>query len=924
MSSDDKISILKRAIERERKARKAAESILEKKSMELYLANTKLSTINANLEKELSKRVIELYELAKFPNQNPNPVLRVDASSEIIFSNESAQIIVDEYETNKDFNTSLQAVINQSAKEQKVSYFSQIIDEKHFEFTITPLSNEDYVNIYCTDETRKIEAEQILIESEEKYRRLVELAADIIYQTDVNGVFTYVNPIALKICGYTEAELVGKNFEELIPEEYRISTIATYQNHFKNNIENTYHEYPILTKNEGIVWLGQNVRPIRENNRIIGFIAFARDITERKIIQVQLQKSEEKYRGIIENLEMGLLEVNSYDEITKAHPQFCQMTGYSETELLGRNAITTFLTEEDRKIMVSESNSRSQGIASVYEVKMIRKDGSSLWVVISGAPLYDEENNIIGSIGIHWDITKRKKMEDELNIAKEEAEQALKYRQIFMANMSHEIRTPINGIMGMTELLKTDPLTEKQQRYANAITTSSKNLNVIINDILDISKIDAGKLELDFHTIDLKAILQECCNMQKYKAEEKGIACTYTIGEGIHLFPISDSTRISQIINNLLSNAVKFTHKGAVTISVDLVSDSADHQDLLFQVKDTGIGIAEDKVETIFQNFTQEEQGTTRQYGGTGLGLAITKQILSLFQSDIKLKSKKGKGSVFSFKIRLKKGEKSDIITHEENEESFDSLADKEILLVEDNAINQLMAKTLLEQKGMVVTTANNGKEAVFRMEAKTYDAVLMDMQMPVMDGFEATKIIRETISKTTPIIALTANAIRGEQEKCLSAGMNAYVSKPFAPKNLYLTLKNVMGISHSTIMSEEKTSSQASETEILYSLEKLEEISGGDQTFIDKMIDMFVSQTPMELSNIKNHLTNKDFVEMGKVAHKIKPSIDILCIPPMHNDIRMIENFERNEGSLTSDEIEAILKKIETAIVQLRDRKSQ
>jgi len=318
-------------------------------------------------------------------------------------------------------------------------------------------------------------------------------------------------------------------------------------------------------------------------------------------------------------------------------------------------------------------------------------------------------------------------------------------------------------------------------------------LNVIINDILDISKMEAGKLELDFQPVDLEEIISNCCSLQKIQANEKGIICNYIIDNKIHKYPIIDPVRLSQILINLLSNGIKFTEIGSVIVELKLISNHSKNQRVEFCVSDTGIGIAKDKLDTIFNSFIQEEQGVNRKYGGTGLGLTITKEIISLFNSEIKVISKKGKGSSFLFELLLEKGKQEDCTSLIGSEHEFDSLKNKTILLVEDNMINQLMAKTLLEKKGMIVSTADNGQEAIDALEKSSYSAVLMDLQMPLVDGIEATMIIRDKISQTIPIIALTANAIEGEKEKCFNAGMNDFIAKPFEPDTLYSKLEFII-----------------------------------------------------------------------------------------------------------------------------------
>jgi signal transduction histidine kinase/ActR/RegA family two-component response regulator len=411
---------------------------------------------------------------------------------------------------------------------------------------------------------------------------------------------------------------------------------------------------------------------------------------------------------------------------------------------------------------------------------------------IKRSPLYDKRNHIIGRFIVLRDITNLEKIIKELEEAKYKAEEANKAKSEFLATISHEIRTPINGIIGMTELLKSAILSEEEKENLKVLEHLAESLLNIISDILDFSKIEAGRMVLQQRNIDIRELIADIVKSFSYTEKRQQVRLNCYIDEHVPNIIYTDPARLKQILVNLLSNAFKFTEKGEIEIHIENIKEQDHEVLLLFSVTDTGIGIAKDKLKTLFQSFHQVDSTSKRKYGGTGLGLAIVKKIVELMGGKIGVESEEGSGSKFSFEIGLKKSSKRTIKEELSTKTYSDEDMKLHILIVEDSKVNQLLIKKILTKKEWIAETANNGREALEKLEKENYDLILMDIQMPVMDGYETSKIIREKekhTQKHIPIIALTANATEEDKRKSIEAGMDEYLTKPIKSENLYLNI---------------------------------------------------------------------------------------------------------------------------------------
>ena len=552
-----------------------------------------------------------------------------------------------------------------------------------------------------------------------------------------------------------------------------------------------------------------------------------------------------------------------------------------------------------------------------------RKTNEKISVYMSAFVIRDNiTQKAIGLGSVSMDISEREKIKNELIVAKEEAEKLSGFKDQFLANMSHEIRTPLSGIIGFTKILLRGNITKKQKEQLTTIKVSSDILLVVINDILDLAKIEAGKMILEETELNVRHLTNSILSTFELRLQEKEQTLHTHFDESIPECVLGDPVRINQILLNLVGNAIKFTNKGgSINVSVNLLKQDDDTVIIEFIISDTGIGILEDKLENIFDPFIQSNSNTSRIYGGSGLGLNIVKQLLDLMKGSITVKSQIHVGSTFTLNIPLKQTKKIELEINREicNDNKSELLAklkglkDIKVLIVDDMVINQLLVKTIIEDIGFETEIAKNGKIAVNLLEKNNYDLILMDLQMPEMNGWEATKHIRNKMKlpkSATPIIALTADITEKNIIKCQEIGMDAYVCKPINETDLLQKVTQLI------IKKRKSTNSKTRNRMKLSNTDSLKRALHHKPKLIEEMLQLILKETPIAIQQINKFVIAADWSSLQSKIHYIKPTLDLIGLP---KDIILtaskIETYAEEEENL--DLIPNQLVKLEKALSQ-------
>ena len=606
------------------------------------------------------------------------------------------------------------------------------------------------------------------------------------------------------------------------------------------------------------------------------------------------------FKAVVEDGSDIIFIVDYSGLILYHNPSVNETLGYRANSLVGRNFFDFILPSSLPVFKKAYQSSTRRKFNESVEFQFLCKDKSYKYLEFNSINLFQKEK-IKGLILDCRDIAQRKKDAEELL-------RAQKAKELFLANISHEIRTPINGIAGMASLLSQSPNIDEQATYLHAIQSAADNLKVIINDILDLASIESGKLKLEEIGFNLNDLLHSLVNTFSFQASEKNIELHYQLDVNANQIFIGDPVRLNQILLNLISNALKFTHTGSISISCHVKKKETKKYLLTFEVRDSGIGIPKDKLATIFESFSQADPSVTRKYGGTGLGLTIVKQLVELQHGSIQVESEEGTGSTFSFTIPYQLGSRDNIKGHLTKGSPLlkKSLKDFSVLLVEDNDINRLYASSILKIWDCKIDIAENGFVAVEKIKSEDYDIVLMDIQMPVMDGFEATKAIRASAppKNQLPIIALTANATRKDIEQCLASGMNDCIPKPFTPEDLYNKL-----VRYKSGANKHRPKPNSVPVKKIVDLAYLRNISNNNQKFIDDMIIAFQESIPKSIQEIKVNAQAGEWALLARAIHKVKPSLTLIGLQSCREKALVLEDLAKQQKDI--DKIPSLANKL-------------
>jgi PAS domain S-box-containing protein len=731
----------------------------------------------------------------------------------------------------------------------------------------------EYNNLLLIQKNIEIEESREKLLSEYS-RSLIEASLDPLVTISTEGKIMDMNVAMMNITDKNRRQLIGTDFKEYFTDPAKAHEV--YQEVFAKGY---VVDYPLTMKDGKLTHVLFNGSVYKnEQGNVLGAVVVARDVTQQKLLGNTLTEYKHFFNQSTDFA--CIANIEGYYEVV--NDSFERVLGYSDAVLL-KNKFIDLVHPDDKEATLIEMKHLSEGNRTINFVNRYRKkDGGYVWFDWNSS--FSPDTKKIYAIA--RDITEQKRVATELLEAKinaeeaqEKAEIAMKSKQQFLSNMSHEIRTPLNGIIGFTKvILKTD-LSAKQKEYLTAIKMSGDTLIVLINDILDLAKVDAGKMTFEQTPFKIASSISSMMHLFETKIQEKNLVLVKEYDSKIPTVLVGDPVRLHQIILNLVSNAVKFTTKGRITISVKLLKEESENVTIEFAIADTGIGISADKINNIFENFHQASSNTTRLYGGTGLGLAIVKQLVESQGGTIQVHSTVDKGSVFSFTLNfLKTDAEAEVVT--EILELDKDIKNIKVLVVEDMPLNQLLMKTILDDFGFERDIADNGLIAIEKLKDKSYDVVLMDLQMPEMNGFEATEYIRKTLKSKIPIIALTADVTTVDLAKCKAVGMNDYIAKPVDETLLY---SKIVGFVKKPMQAPIKIINGVAQTAKLRytNMDYLSKITKSNPTLMMEMIEAYLDQTPTLINEMKQSFHNEDWDVFHAAVHKMVPSFSIMGINP-------------------------------------------
>lgn len=727
---------------------------------------------------------------------------------------------------------------------------------------------------------------------------MFDTAVDGIIKISERGIIQSFNRSAERIFGYSEKEVLGHNVRMLMPEPHRSAHDGYLRNYLKTGeakIIGTGRDVTARHKDGHTIPVRLSIGESRLGG-ISNFVGVITDISESKAMELALKKKEAQHRTLMSNIPGATFRSrwNADWSVLFISDAITSLTGWQPDDFVSGRVKMAELIEDDagdKNLRIME-NAVEHGRSFTIEYKLIHRDGSRLQVAEIATPVYDEDTGELLIDGILLDISNRHRMEMELREAKEQAEQAAAAKSAFLANMSHEIRTPMNAIIGFSELMLDTPLDDQQRRNLDIVHSSARNLLTLLNDILDTAKLDNGTTELEQRDFSLRRLCDQLVATQSLSARRKGLKLELEYSPGAREFFCGDSLRVQQVVLNLLNNAVKFTDRGRVTLSVN--AEPEGESGVLIRVSDTGIGIPQDRLEKIFEPFSQADSSTTRRFGGTGLGTTIARQLTELMGGTISVTSTPGKGTCFSVSLPLQPGKpvSEDALTSNET-----PLPPMSILIADDVNTNLELLTAILTPRGHSLVTASNGEEAVAHFTHQTFDLVLLDVQMPLLNGHEACMQMRQHEQthgrQRTPVIALTASVLAEDRNQADRAGMDGFASKPINLAELTAEMARVTGHTVPTGVRQaapRNTSAQPTERHALPAIDRDQVDSlWGDADKHQNRLSQFLRAEENQPERMAKLVRLCDPTTAGEL-HRIRGLAGSLCLPALHRALEQVE----------------------------------
>jgi len=751
----------------------------------------------------------------------------------------------------------------------------------------TPLFHVGHVE----DITERKRAEEALYESEDRFRVMADSCPTMLWVTGADGRIQFVNRMLRELTGTTFEQMEGGSWRLLIHPDDAAGYVGAFQHAVREQA--AFRAEARVRRADGEWrWLGSFAQPrLSPGGEFLGHIGLSSDITDRRLAEQRLRNSEEKFRQLAESIhEVFWMMPPAGNEMLYVSPAYEQV--WERTcDSLYQNAMswTQAIHPDDveKAHLLFARQSQGESVESEYRIQT--PSGQEKWIRDRAFPIHDEAGQLTRIVGIAEDITEGKRYENDLIHAWEQAEAANRSKSRFLANMSHEIRTPMNGVIGMLQLLLATTLTPEQHRYVKVAQESGRTLLTLIDDILDLSKIEAHKVTLENLSFNLRETVDAVIQLLRVQASAKGLDFSARVAADIPPLLRGDARRLRQVLINLAGNAIKFTERGHVMLEAASEPPQEGTATIRFVITDTGIGVRPDQAARLFSPFTQADDSTTRKYGGTGLGLAICKQLVEMMGGTIGVESHEGHGSAFWFTatFEVAPANLEAPATESPTLQRALPVSKPRILVAEDNATNREVALAQLDKLGYQADAVRNGAEAVQALERGVYGLVLMDCEMPVMDGYEATRMIRKSARPNFPVIAITADAMSGDRERCLSEGMNDYLAKPVELEQLAEVLAKWLSVkadAAGSSASPENAGSEATapakpafdETALLRRLM-------GDRKLAGMVLQGFLDNAPSQLQNLQQRLNDADSAGARAQAHMLKGSAATVAAEELH-----------------------------------------